>query len=62
MADNHGSTPAAWAAVIVALMGFCVGAAGLVLMVWPVFWVGVGLLIVSVIVGKVMQAMGMGAQ
>jgi hypothetical protein len=63
MADHHhGSTPAAWTAVTLALIAFLVGAAGLMMMVWPVFWVGVGLLAVSLVVGKVMQAMGLGAR
>jgi hypothetical protein len=29
---------------------------------WPIFWIGVALLAVAGIVGKVMQAMGMGAR
>jgi hypothetical protein len=61
MAANHGSTPAAWTAVVLALIAFCVGAAGLMLDNWPVFWAGVVLLAVSGIIGKVMQAMGLGA-
>ena len=44
MSDNHGNTPAAWAAVAVAMLGFVVGGIGL--MFDPVnlalFWVGVG--------------------
>lgn len=61
-ANHHGSTPAAWTAVTLALVAFCIGAAGLVADSWPVFWVGVALLAVSGIVGKVMQAMGMGTR
>jgi len=62
MVGNHGSTPAAWTAVILVLVAFCVGAVGLMIGNWVVFWVSVGLLVVSVIVGKVMQAMGMGTR
>ncbi|MBA2698358.1 MAG: hypothetical protein H0U61_06240 [Nocardioidaceae bacterium] len=62
MAATHGSTPAAWTAVVICLLGFCVGAVGLVIGSWPTFWVGVGLLLVSGIVGKVMQAMGLGGR
>jgi hypothetical protein len=61
-ATHHGSTPAAWTAVTLALIAFCVGAVGLIADAWPVFWVGVALLAISGIVGKVMQAMGMGAR
>jgi hypothetical protein len=60
MSNHHGSTPAAWTAVIIALIGFCVGAIGLIMVFWPVFWVGVGLVAASVVVGKIMQVMGMG--
>ncbi len=63
MADSHhGSTPAAWTAVIVCLLAFCVGAAGLMLDNWVVFWVGAALLVVAGVVGKVMQAMGLGSE
>ncbi|MBA3264897.1 MAG: hypothetical protein H0T14_00785 [Nocardioidaceae bacterium] len=58
--SNHGSTPAAWTAVVICLIAFCVGAVGLIIGSWPVFWVGVGLLVASVVVGKVMQVMGFG--
>lgn len=57
---NHGSSPAAWTAVTICLLGFCVGAVGLVIDSWVTFWVGAALIIVSGIVGKVMQAMGLG--
>jgi hypothetical protein len=63
MADSHhGSTPAAWTAVVLVLIAFLVGAVGLVITNWVVFWVGVGLLVVSGVVGKIMQAMGLGSR
>lgn len=57
---HHGNTPAAWTAVCVALVAFLVGGVGLVVGSYLVFWIGVGMLGVAVVVGKVMQAMGMG--
>jgi len=27
---------------------------------WPMFWVGVGLVVVGAVVGKIMQSMGLG--
>ncbi len=62
MASNHGATPAAWTAVVVCLVGFCVGAVGLVVQNWSVFWVGIAVIAFSAIVGKVMQAMGLGGR
>lgn len=59
--SHHGNTPAAWTAVCVALIAFLVGGIGLVVGDYLVFWIGVGLLVVAAVVGKVMQAMGLGA-
>ena len=59
---HHGNTPAAWTAVVVILLGFIVGGVGLVIDNMLVFWVGVALVPVGVIVGKVMSTMGMGAE
>ncbi len=62
MSDNHGNTPAAWTAVFVALAGFVVG--GLALMLSPVsmplFWVGLAMLPVALVVFVVMTKMGFG--
>jgi hypothetical protein len=59
---HHGNTPAAWTGVTVALIAFLVGGVGLMMGNWVVFWVGAGLLVVAVVVGKIMQAMGLGAR
>lgn len=61
MASEHGSTPAAWTAVAVALTAFMVGGIGLILGPnWVVFWIGVVLLPVALVIGRVMESMGMG--
>jgi Family of unknown function (DUF6704) len=59
--DNHGSTPAAWTAVTIIMIAFLVGGIGVVMAQPWLFWVGVALVVVGIIVGKVMQMMGMGA-
>jgi hypothetical protein len=58
---HHGNTPAAWAAVAVAMLGFVVGGIGLMFnpVSMPVFWVGVGLGVASLIVFLVMARMGL---
>ena len=58
---HHGNTPAAWTGVVLILLAFAVGGLGLVLGSWLTFWVGVALCPIGMIVGKVMQKMGMGA-
>ncbi|MGH8823036.1 MAG: HGxxPAAW family protein [Jiangellaceae bacterium] len=59
--NDHGNTPAGWTAVIIMVIGFVVGAVAVILLNWPLFWIGgVGLVVLGAIVGKVMQMMGMG--
>ena len=62
MSDNHGNTPAAWTAVFVGLIAFVVG--GLALMItpvnWVMFWAGLALLPIALIVFAIMTKMGLG--
>lgn len=58
--DDHGSTPAAWTTVTIITIAFIVGTLAVVLGNWPMFWGGVGLVVVGAVVGKIMQAMGLG--
>jgi cyanate permease len=60
MSDNHGNTPAAWTFVSVAMLGFVVGAAGMLFdpINWTIFWVGVGLGIASLVIFFVMAKLG----
>jgi hypothetical protein len=59
--DDHGSTPAAWTAVSIIMIAFLVGGLGILIGQAWVFWAGIVLAAVGVVVGKVMQMMGMGA-
>jgi hypothetical protein len=59
MADNHGNTPAAWTAVMIALASFVVGGVGLMVGSMAVFWIGVALAPLALIVGYVMARMGL---
>lgn len=59
----HGSSPAAWTAVLLCLLGFTIG--GVALMIgpnWIAFWIGVAVTLLSGVVGKIMSAAGMGVQ
>ncbi len=58
--EDHGSTPAAWTAVTIIMIAFLVGTLGIILGSWPMFWVGVALVAVGAIAGKVLSMMGMG--
>lgn len=61
MSDNHGNTPAAWAAVSVAMLGFVVGGIALMLdpVSMPVFWIGAALAVASLVVFAVMAKLGL---
>ncbi|GAA2004563.1 HGxxPAAW family protein [Catenulispora subtropica] len=59
--DDHGSTPAAWTAVLLCIIGFLLGGAGLVASMPALAVVGGALALVSPLVGKIMSAMGLGA-
>ncbi|MDN4163151.1 HGxxPAAW family protein [Nocardioides abyssi] len=58
---HHGNTPAAWTAVVVALLGFVVGGVGLMLdpVSFVVFWVGVAMVVVALVIFIAMDKMGM---
>ena len=58
--DSHGSTPAAWTTVVIVTLAFTLGTLAIILGNWPLFWVSVGLVVLGAIVGKVMQAVGLG--
>jgi hypothetical protein len=61
MSDNHGNTPAAWAAVAIAMLGFVVSGIGLMFdpVDLTIFWIGVVLGVVSLVVFVVMARMGL---
>jgi len=61
MSENHGNTPAAWAAVGVAMLGFVVAGIGLMFdpIYLAVFWVGVGIGVASLVLFVVMARMGL---
>jgi hypothetical protein len=60
MANNHGNTPAAWTAVVVALAGFVVGGIGLMVHSMAMFWVGVALAPIALVFLGVLTKMGYG--
>ena len=61
MADSHGSTPAAWTAVGVMFLGFLVSG---IAVPWEkpwLFFVGLAVVVVGAVLGKVMSMMGLGS-
>ena len=59
---HHGRTRAAWTGVTIATVGFILGGAAMVMGPnWILFWVSVGILVISLIATVVMQKFGHGA-
>ena len=57
----HGSSPAAWTGVVIALAGFVLGAIALVIGPnWVMFAIAAALLPLAAIVAKIMSAAGLG--
>lgn len=61
MSSNHGNTPAAWTAVVVALAGFVVGGIGLMAGSWLTFWIGVALVPIGLVVFGILTKVGYGS-
>ena len=59
-AVGHGNTVAGWACVAVMTVGVIVGCVGFVNASVPVTVVGIGFIVVGLIVGGVLKAMGYG--
>ena len=60
MSDSHGNTPAAWTAVTIMFVGFLLSGIALPLEAPWLFFVGLGIVALGAVVGKVMQMMGLG--
>jgi hypothetical protein len=57
---NHGHTTAAWVLVVVVLIGAVVSAVAVMVAQPVLFWVGLGIVLVGVILGRVLKMLGFG--
>jgi hypothetical protein len=55
--DDHGRTPANWTGATIIMIAFIVGTLGVVIAQPIVFWAGVVLIVVGMVVWKVMAGM-----
>jgi hydrogenase-4 membrane subunit HyfE len=60
-ASSHGSTPAAWTGVVLVIIAFFIGTLALIVANWPLFWVGVAVLVLGGIVPLIMSRAKRGA-
>jgi len=57
---NHGRTVAAWVTVSVVVLGALVSSAGVVVALPWLFWAGLGLVVIGVVLGRVLKMLGFG--
>ncbi|MBD8077669.1 hypothetical protein IF651_01160 [Cellulosimicrobium arenosum] len=57
---NHGDTVAAWTAMTGVMIGALVGAIAFVVAAVWLFWVGIGIIVLALLVGVVLRNMGYG--
>ncbi len=58
--SDHGNTPAAWTTVITMIVGAIISGVALIAAKPWIFWVGVGIIVAGVVIGKVMGLLGFG--
>ncbi|MFW0112087.1 HGxxPAAW family protein [Rothia sp. P5766] len=58
--NNHGSTIASWAMMIIMMLGSIIGAVGFCLANTPIFTVGVAVIALGVVAGIVLRSAGYG--
>jgi hypothetical protein len=61
MSASHGNTPAAWTAVSIMFVGFLISGFALPLDSTWLFFLGLVVVLLGAVVGKVMAMMGMGS-
>jgi hypothetical protein len=54
---GHGASAGSWIACAVILAGFTVGGIALIYWNWPVFWAGVAITVVGVVVARAVNIM-----
>jgi fatty acid desaturase len=54
---GHGASMGSWIACLVIIVGFAVGGIALIYWNWPVFWVGVGIVVVGCVIARAVNIM-----
>ena len=55
--EGHGASLGSWIACLIIIIGFVVGGVALIYWNWPVFWVGVGAIVVGCVVARAANIM-----
>lgn len=54
---GHAVSVGSWFACVVIVAGFALGGAALIIWNWPMFWVGVGIVVVGCVIGRAVNIM-----
>lgn len=54
---GHGASIGSWIACFVIIAGFLVGGIAMIYWNWPVFWVGVGVVVIGGVIAKAVNIM-----
>jgi fatty acid desaturase len=54
---GHGASMGSWLACLVIIIGFGVGGAAMIVWNWPLFWVGVGLVVLGCVIARAVHIM-----
>jgi hypothetical protein len=54
---GHGASVGSWVACLIIIAGFVVGGGALVVWNWPIFWVGVGVVVLGCVVARAVHIM-----
>lgn len=58
--SHHGNTPAAWTVVVLIIIASTVATVAVILGNWILFAIGAALIPVALIIGRILQAAGLG--
>jgi len=54
---GHGVSVGSWIACLVIIAGFTLGGAALIIWNWPMFWAGVGVVVIGCVIGRAVNIM-----
>jgi hypothetical protein len=54
---GHGASVGSWIACLVIIAGFSLGGAAMIVWNWPMFWAGVGVTVLGVIIARAVHIM-----
>ena len=54
---GHGASIGSWVACLIIIAGFALGGVALIVWNWPMFWIGVGVVVVGCVVARAVNIM-----